>query len=100
MHGAGESDEGDELDVIVRLPVALDPVLHRRLIRWCQETARSLDVLELSRAAVLEALIEQLDDDPRLSAAVRRRLATAPESSTRAGSGRGAGRGRGVASAG
>lgn len=62
-------------DATVWVPVELDPLLHRRLIEWCRDTAVVLDVPGVARAAVLECLIEQLAADARLAGAVVRRLA-------------------------
>jgi hypothetical protein len=66
--------EADGIAVPVRIPVELGPVLHRRLMRWCRDTATQLDVDGVTRAQVVECLVELLDEDPRVAGAVLRRL--------------------------
>lgn len=59
----------------VALPIQLAPPVHRRLMRWCATTAAELDVTGLVRAEVIEALLEELVENPATAQAVRRRLA-------------------------
>ena len=59
----------------VTLPIQLDPWVHQRLLRWCTATAAALDVTRLVRGEVIEALVEELVDNPVTADAVRRRLA-------------------------
>jgi hypothetical protein len=44
-------------------------------MRWCATTAAELDVTGLVRAEVIEALLEELVENPATAQAVRRRLA-------------------------
>lgn len=59
----------------VSLPIQLAPGVHRRLMRWCTATAAELDVTRLVRGEVIEALLEELVDNPATAHSVRRRLA-------------------------
>jgi len=59
----------------IALPIQLDPRVHRRLMRWCTATAAALDVTRLVRGEVIEALVEELVDNPATAHAVQRRLA-------------------------
>jgi hypothetical protein len=59
----------------VSLPIQLTPSVHRRLMRWCTATAAALDVTRLARGEVIEALLEELVDNPTTSHSVQRRLA-------------------------
>jgi hypothetical protein len=58
----------------VRLTVDLAPVLHRDLTRWCADAADALGLAKVPAAAVVRALVQELDGNPDLAAAVRRRL--------------------------
>jgi hypothetical protein len=60
---------------LVPLPIQLTPSVHRRLMRWCAATAAQLDVTRLARGEVIEALLEELVDNPVTSYSVQCRLA-------------------------
>jgi hypothetical protein len=58
----------------VRLPIELSPTLQRRLARWCRETAQVLDVPTLTRADVVDTLLNYLLEDQSAAAEVQSRL--------------------------
>ncbi|HZZ45362.1 MAG TPA: hypothetical protein VFE65_00590 [Pseudonocardia sp.] len=75
MNVSGEQTTGAaEMDGPL-LPLQLSPSVHGRLAGWCRETARVLQTSGVARGDVLEALIDQLLNNPDTSMAVRRRLA-------------------------
>lgn len=63
----------------VRITVDLAPADHRRFKRWLDDTAAELDWATVPAAEVVRVLLDQLDQDPELSARVRSSLRTRRE---------------------
>jgi hypothetical protein len=58
----------------VRITVDLAPVLHQELAQWCGAAAGQIGAVKVPAAAVIRALLRQLQGDPELAAAIRARL--------------------------
>ena len=58
----------------VRITVDLDPTRHRRLKRWCGDTAELIQRPAVAGADVVRALLDELDEDADLATRIRARL--------------------------
>lgn len=59
---------------VIKATVDLQPVEHRRLRAWCQDTADVLGIPEVAHSEVIRVLIRLVQEDPKLAARVRAEL--------------------------